>query len=412
MEKSKLVLHIIILMISCNSFLISCGSEDVTEIVEPINSEPSFEITDFQPTQGLEGTKITINGNNFGNTPENVEVTINGRVAIVDNVSDSKIEISAPRNDRGIIANLKLRINGQTVVSNQRFIYPGPTIDSFYPTIGVLNENIVLKGSFFTENKDEVTVTMNNSNLPIVSATRDSIVFQTNNPSFVLEQYPISIEIDGYEDTSTDQYRYGLQFNVNEDPINNNLKNGIAVCPGSGLNLNVNDNRATDSNITLSVAPTFTFNGIESPVLFTWPADNKGRDIYVDVPTSIAMGTATITGAVDGVALLVEDNDKVEIGEGSFVLESNSINKFQSIQIELSHIFRQPREMIVEFTNTADDSVITGTIINDSYSDDFTKTNLVVSALDAAGIYNVSVATSDGIYALTPLNDPQLVLTD
>ncbi len=405
---------IAILAFSLSLMLISCGSDDNEASIEDNSNESSFQVANFTPNKGLEGTEITINGNDFGTNAQNVEITVNDIPATITEFSNTRIKVAAPKNDRGVAAQLKVKINSSTQTLSPTFLYPGPRIDDFYPKIGVLFRDITIKGSYFSDDPNEIKVSINNRDLPIISSSTDSIVFQTNNPGFLLEQFPISVEIDGQAATTVDNYTYGLQYQVNNDLVNNNLNNGVPICPGSAVNLNINDNRNTDSNISISsnVMPSFLFNDVEAPILFTWPANNKGRDFFLDVPTSLDIGTATIKSKLGDIDLFAAQSDQIEIGEGTFKLKSNSILSHQNIQIELSHIFRKPKEMIVEFKNIADNSVLMGTVTGDSFSDDLTKTTIGVSNFGIPGTYIVSVFTPDHVYELKPLGDPQLLLTN
>ncbi len=395
------------------SFLISSCNSDDTEVVEDNSNEILFEITDFAPNQGIEGTEITINGSNFGDSAENVEITLNNIPAKITEFSDTTIKIIAPQNNRGTAAIVRLLINSKVQSFDQTFLYPVPSIEDFMPKTNVQFKDITITGNNFSNDPSRIKVIINNQEQPIISSNLTSIVFQTNNFNFFLQEFPISVEIDGARVTSKDNYTYGAQFQVTGALVNNNFKNNVPLCPGSAINLNINDNRGANANISIGfgVRPIFLFNDIEATILSTFPAGNRGRDILINIPTSTPIGTAKLSATVESTPLIPNQIDQIEIGEGTFKLESNTIEPVLAFTIELSHIFREPRKMIVRLKNIADDSVIMGRIVNDSFSEDLTKTNLLVNGLNETGIYEVSVFTADDVYELKPFDNNLLTVT-
>ena len=388
--------NLLIPIVSLCLILQGCSDDEPTAN----DDSPTFELSNFTPVEGLEGTELSLNGNNFGTSSDEVKVYVNNVEAEIQSVSNTKIEIIAPANNRGTNASIEVVINDKTNTFDGNFSYITHTITDFSPKKSVLHKDIIIYGENFSENIEDVRVFTQDSDLSIVSVSSNSIVVQTTSLGYVLEKYPISVEIGEYVATSGEDYTYGVQYKVNADAVNNNLKNGRAICPGSAINFNVNDNRDPNSSLQLNITPTFSFNGIESPEPFTWPADNRGRDIYIDIPTGISLGTATVKGSFDEIEFIPQESDEVLIGEGHFKLPSTPVFRGSVFEIELDNIFRVPENMIVVFTNTSDDTKEKIDVTGYSWKEEFTKTILKVVPPDEVGSWEVAVSTADSTYHL------------
>jgi hypothetical protein len=101
-------------------------------------------IVSFTPTSGINGTEITINGNNFTDTKsvkfggiEAASFTVNsatGISAIAAGGASGDVSVTTP--------------NGTATLSG--FIFDGPIINSFTPTVGITGSVITITGSGFT----------------------------------------------------------------------------------------------------------------------------------------------------------------------------------------------------------------------------------------------------------------------
>lgn len=343
---------------------------------------------------------ISISGSHFGTSKDRVKVYVNEVEAEIQSVTENIITAIAPENNRGTDASIEVAIGNALNSFTETFSYITHSVSDFNPKKSVLHKDIVIYGENFGENIQDVRVFTQDSDLSIISVSPDSIVAQTISLGYVLEKYPISVEIGGYAATSVEEFTYGVQYKINDDAVNNNLKNGKALCPGSAINFNINDNRDPNSSLQLSLTPTFSFNGIESPIPFTWPADNRGRDIYIDIPTNVSLGTASIKGSYDEIAFIPEESDQVLIGDGYFKLPSTPVFRGSAFEIELDNIFRIPEEMIVVFKNTSNDVKEKADVATYSWEEEYTKTILRVAAPDEIGSWEVAVSTADSVYHL------------
>jgi len=387
---------------------ISCNTEDEANV-------PTFEITNFTPQVGLEGTEISLKGNNFGTGEKNITVKIGENNAQIIAVSNEEIIVSTPYSTRGKLAEISIQIKGETKTYSQSFEYPGPIVDDFYPKTSVLFSDIVIKGSYLQEDFNNLAVYLNDWPQKIISSSKDSIVFQVSQKTILPATAEVSVQIDNEIAFAKEPFKYAVEVSINNDDVNNNFKSGAGICPGSAINFELNDNRQAGNlqgSTTTSEDPEFYFNQLKGVTQFDFPTVTGGRNWYIDVPTSMNIGNANVETKVAGENIYVGDALEVEIVKGTFNLKSRTVHKSSSIEIELSHIFRYPENLVIKFHNNLDNSIITKTDSGHSYAEDFTKTNIFVPALNEAGSYTVLVFTADEVYQFEALDGDQLETTD
>lgn len=394
-------------------FSLSCTAED--DGSTSLGNTSTFEVTTFSPIVGLEGTELTLNGNNFGSGEKNIVVQVGDKTATTKSINNDKIVISAPYNKRGTQSEITIKIDGESESYQETFKYAGPIIDDFYPKTSVLFSDVVIKGSYFNRDTSNLRVYLGNSRQQIISASYDSIIFQTTSREILPSTAELSVQIDEEISIAQEEFRYGTDVTINQDDVNNNYHAGIGICPGSAINFELNDNRQAGNlqgSTTTSEDPEFYFNQLKGVTQFDFPTANGGRNWYIDVPTSMNIGNANVETKVAGENIYVGDALEVEIVKGTFNLKSRTVHKSSSIEIELSHIFRYPENLVIKFHNNLDNSIITKTDSGHSYSEDFTKTNIFVPALNEAGSYTVLVFTADEVYQFEALDGDQLETTD
>ena len=98
-------------------------------------------IVDFSPTQGQEGTAVTIRGLGFGPTPADNVVRFNGIAATILSANSQEIQATVPTGaSSGKIA---ISVGGTTIVSNADFLVTlAPRIESVTPLQGLAGTSI------------------------------------------------------------------------------------------------------------------------------------------------------------------------------------------------------------------------------------------------------------------------------
>lgn len=395
-SKVVLISFLLIIVVSCN------GDES-----DPVN-EPPAEVTGFYPLEGLEGTKVTITGNNFGDNPGGVSIAVDDKYAQVTHLSNTEIKFVAPANARGVEADVKLTIRQESQLMNEKFVYPNPKIDDFYPKFGVLFQNIVLKGGYFSDNSDNVRVLMDGRDLPVISSSLDSVVVTTTDGGLLLKKFPFQIIVDGISVTSDELYTHGLQYQFSDAGFHS-----LGFCPGSTIEINITDNRNPSGSMVISsdVVPDFTYNDLQPVYWVSRIAENDGRHIRMSLPTSLDVGTASIKARIDGFDLLAAGATNFSLEEGYFQLSANEITLAENLAITLSHHFVTEDLLLVKFKNVSTQSETVGEVSNADYTETGAL-RLFVATPAEAGQYVVSVFTADGVYEFIPDGDPQVVITE
>jgi|GEM_PF-3399069 len=104
-------------------------------------------VTSFTPTSGIDGTSVTITGNNFSATPANNTVKFNGTTATVTAASTTSLTATVPLASTGPIS---VTVNGATGTSASNFTVPAATITSFSPTSGAYGSTVTITGTNFS----------------------------------------------------------------------------------------------------------------------------------------------------------------------------------------------------------------------------------------------------------------------
>jgi YD repeat-containing protein len=111
----------------------------------PITITPAPVITSLSPTQGANGTSVTITGTTFGATQGTSTITFNGLSATVTSWSDTQIVAKVPVTWSGPV-----RVNVDGSASNTpTFTVPAPQITSISPTNGVVGTQVTITGAYF-----------------------------------------------------------------------------------------------------------------------------------------------------------------------------------------------------------------------------------------------------------------------
>src|SRR5690625_4576486 len=111
----------IILLISLNLLIVSCGNTEGASSVKP-------KISNFHPKKGKVGSVVTIEGNNFSTDPSKEVVEIGGHKASINSTSMKQIKIMVPTNlDPGLYP-ISVEADGyKTTVQNKfKVIEPVP----------------------------------------------------------------------------------------------------------------------------------------------------------------------------------------------------------------------------------------------------------------------------------------------
>ncbi|TXN36775.1 hypothetical protein FVB32_00375 [Flagellimonas hymeniacidonis] len=157
-------------------------------------------ITSFEPLKGAADQEITITGTNFNNLAENNNVTFNGVLATVVSASATSLTVVVPPEaNSGKIA---VEVEQLLAVSETDFITI-PSIISFSPETGAVDEEVTISGANFSPVPEENIVNFNGTLAVVTASTETSII--TSIPDGA-ETGPVTVEVNGEVATSTTDF--------------------------------------------------------------------------------------------------------------------------------------------------------------------------------------------------------------
>ncbi|MFZ4261780.1 IPT/TIG domain-containing protein [Sphingobacterium sp. HJSM2_6] len=263
---------------------INAGTGPVKVFVDNMESKGEVftyqEITGIKPLTGGPGTKITIKGEGFETVKERNIVFFNDKQASVLQASPNQLIVVAPE---GVMTNKAfVIINGQKMVSSDVFrVVPLPEIAAVSPLSGPVGSVITIKGTSFSEIKEENKVLINGKEIPFEKdPTGTELVVK----------YPADIGSGKVEVIVNDQKVLGPEFK-NQDL-------GISkVSPESGLEGTEVTIHGTGFSKDL-IGNTVSFNGLQAQIISA--TDNS---LKVIAPTNLSTGPLKVqVGALSAFA--------------------------------------------------------------------------------------------------------------
>src|SRR5690606_21675306 len=115
------------------------------------------EISNFSPSAGVPGSALTINGFNFGATPEENQVLFNNVPVGVLNASTTSVEVEVPSGYFGPV-NISVAVGGIVATASERFhiIRNQPIVTSIEPEAAVAGDIVTISGDHFGLNTDDI----------------------------------------------------------------------------------------------------------------------------------------------------------------------------------------------------------------------------------------------------------------
>lgn len=158
-------------------------------------------ITDFTPKEGLDGTLITITGENFSYSKNLVKVKIgNADAAIVETTSDKIIVKSPPVSYAGSFP-IQVTIQDQQVVTSDKYKIVGPYLTHLSSKAAKVGDEITLHGDYLLTPKSgtaPVTVKIHDRICFIKSHTEKEITILVPPLDNSYYNWPASIEVTGW----------------------------------------------------------------------------------------------------------------------------------------------------------------------------------------------------------------------
>ena len=185
------------------------------------------EITDITPYKGVKNDQITITGMNFGKYNSNLSVHFDINEAAVLEHSPNKLIVSVPKYSGNKLSEIKIKRDGLTGVSGQKFQYIEPVITDFTPSSGKVGNAITISGQYFSNNISDVRVYCGNFQLDIESCSDNQIVVTIPSTDASTIQ-PIRVSVDGNEGASAASFEIISPWTRKAAPPNYNGLNSMS----------------------------------------------------------------------------------------------------------------------------------------------------------------------------------------
>lgn len=185
--KAILLMAVLLVFNSCN--------DDDSETASP-------SITDFSPTEGIEGTTVTINGTNFSTVTSEDVVKFNGTTANVTAASATTLTVTVPAG--ATTGKITVEVNSQTATSSGDFKVLVPTITGFTPMEGSAGATVTITGINFSTVISENIVMFNGEVATITGATATTLTVTV--PAGTTGK--ITVQVGTQKTTSLDDFLY------------------------------------------------------------------------------------------------------------------------------------------------------------------------------------------------------------
>ena len=118
----------LVVMLLCAAIFSACDNNDNEQAII------KAEVTEFSPLSGGSNTVLTLKGHNFGTDLDNVRVTINGKDAVVQDVTDEQITAVVQKGMSSGLVRVILgeRPNAQVLIYSTQFTYISNQMVSTY----------------------------------------------------------------------------------------------------------------------------------------------------------------------------------------------------------------------------------------------------------------------------------------
>lgn len=132
-------------------------------------------ISSINPTSGIAGTQVTINGTNFLSDTLKMTVSFNGVKAEFVSATPTKLVVKAPTSTTGVVSVNILPYNVAATGPVFTYLLP-PVINSISPTSGQSGATVTITGSNFVADTSKNIVYFNGVKATVITATTSQIV--------------------------------------------------------------------------------------------------------------------------------------------------------------------------------------------------------------------------------------------
>jgi YD repeat-containing protein len=342
----------------------------------PFTVIPAPSISGISPFTGSNGTVVTVNGNNFGNSQGTSTITFNGVPAGPTAWNNTAITVPVPQGaSSGFVV---VTVAGIVPSSGSNFIVPRPSVSSISPTSGPVGTWMTITGSGFGLVQGTSAVQFNGLNAPAANWSDSSIVIQVP-PGATTGGVQVAVVGPGTSNALTFTVNVGL---AGLSPSFGSAGTSVTIA-GSGFG-------------TFQGTSTVSFNGTPAT-----PTSWGIQTITVPVPTGATTGPVVVTiGGTPSNGL------NFTVGPGITSLTPNAGASGTSVAIAGSGFGSTQGSSVVTFNGVpASVSAWSDTSITASVPGGAT-TGLVVATVGGASSNGVAFSVAPSILSLLPSSGP------
>ncbi|HAS45716.1 MAG TPA: hypothetical protein DCS93_34860 [Microscillaceae bacterium] len=251
-----------------------------TPVINPV-------ISSFTPQSGVEGTGVTINGQNFSATANNNVVKFNGTPATITSATPTELKVSVPTG--ATTGKITVEVGNKTATSSTDFTITTtpnttPVISSFTPQSGAVGTEVTISGDNFSATANNNVVKFNGTLATVNLATPTEL--KVNVPTGTTTG-KVTVEVGGEIATSNTNFTLDVptngqavtsftlinaETNVDLFDLTDGQTINLATLPTDQLNIRANTSPATVGSVY------FYENGVFSRKENTAPYAFKGDD--------------------------------------------------------------------------------------------------------------------------------------
>ena len=275
----------------------------------PIFTVIQTDIASIQPSSGLAGTTVTLNGTGFNTDVNQVVLKFNGVPAVIQSITETQIVAIVPQGAR--TGNISVKY-GKREIYGPVFTVEQPSLASFAPTSGPVGTTVTLTGTGFDPTLAGTLVTFNGVSATVVSATATEIVVTV--PALATSG-DLVLTVNSFQ-------MNGGTFTVTPTTMVTTLVSGLAAPPlgiaiGPAGNLFVSQG-TTHSILNIDgIGPVTTFAGDNGPGFVDGAVATAAFNIPNGVFADATSGDLYVADASNNAIRLISNGDVSTLAGGT-----------------------------------------------------------------------------------------------
>ncbi len=261
----------------------------VTQASQPFISLTPI-IKSFYPKTGTFLDTLTVLGNNFGNSIEDVAVNFGFTKATVVSITKDELKVLVPPELATRRSQIMVKVKGQTVYAEGVFEINLPIITDFYPKEGAYKDTITIYGKNFNPIPYQNVIKFSSSRAYAIEAYPDSLIIHAPN-SIDVSPASVYILFDGNPIAASGKFTFLPPFIIEFDPVISNVGKTVTIA-GSNFSPNAESNKVYFGDVMANVTASATNINNNSALFVTVPTG-----VTKPVPIRVEVGGQSVVSA-------------------------------------------------------------------------------------------------------------------